>query len=73
MLGSAADAALVPEARVEAVWLNAAPAFRVDVIGELDTAVSLGIEDGRVSRVYAIRNPHKLARLKEAKQLSRSM
>ena len=38
-------------------------AFRIDIGGELDTAVSLTVENGRITRIYAIRNPHKLARL----------
>jgi RNA polymerase sigma-70 factor (ECF subfamily) len=38
----------------------------------LDTAVSLVIEDGRISRIYAVRNPQKLARLGEETRLSRT-
>jgi RNA polymerase sigma-70 factor (TIGR02957 family) len=60
-----------PEAVVGTVWLNGAPAVRVDLAGELDTAVSLVVEDGRITRIYAIRNPHKLARLDEETTLSR--
>ena len=29
------------------------------------------VEDGRITRIYAIRNPHKLARLDEEAELSR--
>ena len=47
----------------DAVWLNGAPAARIDPDGELNTAVSLAIEDGRITRIYAVRNPHKLSRL----------
>ena len=32
---------------------------------------SLVIEDGRITRIYAVRNPHKLARLDEEAELSR--
>jgi RNA polymerase sigma-70 factor (ECF subfamily) len=53
------------------VWLNGGPAARLDVDGELDTVVSLAIEDGRITRIYAVRNPHKLARLDEEAELSR--
>ena len=60
-----------PEAVVGTVWLNGAPAVRIDLAGELDTAVSLVVEDGRITRIYAIRNPHKLARLDEETTLSR--
>ncbi|MFG2566510.1 RNA polymerase sigma-70 factor [Streptomyces sp. NPDC048567] len=48
-----------------AVWLNGAPAGRIEIDGELATAVSLVVEEGRVSRVYLVRNPRKLTRLDE--------
>jgi RNA polymerase sigma-70 factor (TIGR02957 family) len=57
---------------VNAVWLNGAPAARIDIGGELDTAVSLAVENGRITRIYAVRNPHKLAGLGEVAALSRS-
>lgn len=53
------------------IWLNGAPAARIDLGGQLDTVVSLVIEDGRVSRIYAVRNPHKLAHQTEEAELSR--
>ncbi|MBO9555919.1 RNA polymerase sigma-70 factor [Cellulomonas sp.] len=53
------------------MWLNGGPAARVDLAGELNTAMSLVIEDGRISRIYAIRNPHKMGRLDEETVLSR--
>src|ERR671938_774609 len=56
---------LAPDAVVRTMWLNGAPAVRIDLDGELDTAVSLVVEDGRITRIYAIRNPHKLARMDE--------
>ena len=46
-------------------------AARIDLAGELNTAVSLVVADGRITRIYAIRNPHKLARLDEEATLSR--
>jgi RNA polymerase sigma-70 factor (ECF subfamily) len=52
-------------------WLNGAPAMRFDLDGALDTVVSLVVEDGRVTRIYAVRNPAKLARLGEEATLSR--
>ena len=39
--------------------------------GELDTAISFVVEDGRITRIYAVRNPHKLARLREEAELAR--
>jgi RNA polymerase sigma-70 factor (TIGR02957 family) len=59
------------EAVLETVWLNGAPAARIELAGDLDTAVSLVVADGRIARIYAIRNPHKLARLDEEATLSR--
>jgi RNA polymerase sigma-70 factor (TIGR02957 family) len=52
------------------VWLNGAPAARIEVGGE-PAAVSLVVEDGRVTRVYLIRNPRKLTRLDKPADLTR--
>jgi hypothetical protein len=64
--GSIASAAVV-----DTLWLNGAPGGRIDLAGELNTAVSLVVADGRITRIYAIRNPHKLARLDHEAALSR--
>jgi RNA polymerase sigma-70 factor (ECF subfamily) len=64
-------AQVAPRARVDTVWLNGAPAGRIDLAGELDSAVTFVVADGRITRIYAIRNPHKLARLDEEATLSR--
>jgi len=56
----------------KAVWLNGSPAGRIDVAGELDTAMSISVENGRITRIYAIRNPHKLGRLDGVAALTRS-
>lgn len=64
----------MPEgATVTPTWLNGAPAARLDVDGVLDTAISLVIEDGRITRIYAVRNPHKLAWLDREAPLSRKI
>ncbi|MDQ4096821.1 MAG: RNA polymerase sigma-70 factor [Actinomycetota bacterium] len=60
------------EFEATAVWLNGSPAVRLDIGGELDTAVSLAVENGRITRIYAIRNPHKLARLHGVAALTRT-
>jgi RNA polymerase sigma-70 factor (ECF subfamily) len=52
------------------VWLNGAPAGRIEVAGER-AAVSLVVEEGRVARVYLVRNPRKLTRLDQPSDLSR--
>ena len=51
-------------------WLNGAPAGRLEVAGE-PAAVSLVVEDGRITRVYLVRNPRKLTRLDEPADLTR--
>jgi RNA polymerase sigma-70 factor (TIGR02957 family) len=57
---------------VRVVWINGAPAARVDIGGALDTAVSVTVEDGRIRRIYAVRNPNKLAHLAVAAALTRT-
>ncbi len=46
------------------------PGARIDV-GGAATAVSLVVEDGRVTRIYAIANPHKLGWLDKVAELRR--
>jgi RNA polymerase sigma-70 factor (ECF subfamily) len=52
------------------VWLNGAPAGRVEIDGQV-AAVSLLVENGRVTRIYAVANPRKLTRLDEPAELVR--
>jgi RNA polymerase sigma-70 factor (ECF subfamily) len=52
------------------VWLNGAPAIRIDLDGE-PCAVSATVADGRITGLHVVRNPHKLTRLDEPAQLSR--
>jgi RNA polymerase sigma-70 factor (TIGR02957 family) len=52
------------------VWLNGAPAGRIEIDGQL-AAVSLVVENGRVTRIYAVANPQKLTRLDEPAELAR--
>jgi RNA polymerase sigma-70 factor, ECF subfamily len=56
---------------ISAVWLNGAPAARIEFDGELGAAVSLLVENGQVTRIYVTRNPRKLVRLGEPAQLAR--
>jgi RNA polymerase sigma-70 factor (ECF subfamily) len=55
----------------KAVWLNGSPGGRIDIGGEVNTAVSLAVENGRITHIFAIRNPHKLARLDVVAALTR--
>jgi RNA polymerase sigma-70 factor (TIGR02957 family) len=64
-------AEIAPSAKAFIVDLNGGIAARIDPGGENDTAVSFVIEDGRITQLYAIRNPHKLKRLGEVAELRR--
>ena len=60
------------DAVVSSMSMNGAPALHIELNGKLDTAIGLTVEDGQVTRIYAIRNPHKLARMGETMRLSRT-
>jgi RNA polymerase sigma-70 factor (TIGR02957 family) len=51
-------------------WLNGMPGARFDLGGDV-TAVSLVIEDDRITRIYAMRNPNKLGWLEQVAELQR--
>jgi len=65
-------AATIEDLEMTAVWLNGSPGAQIVIGGAVDTAVSLTVEDGRVARIYAVRNPHKLAGLDEVAALTRT-
>ncbi|MER5942308.1 RNA polymerase sigma-70 factor [Streptomyces sp. NPDC001928] len=53
-----------------AVWLNGAPGARIETDGR-PAAVSLVVEDGLITRIYATANPRKLTRLDKLVDLAR--
>jgi RNA polymerase sigma-70 factor (ECF subfamily) len=53
-----------------ATWFNGTPGTRVDVGGTV-MAVSLVVEDGQITRIYAIANPNKLGWLEKVAELRR--
>ncbi|GAA5703499.1 RNA polymerase subunit sigma-24 [Streptomyces avermitilis] len=59
-----------PDRVVSAVWLNGAPAGRIESDGRM-AAVSLVVENGKVTRIHAMANPRKLTRLGEPAELAR--
>ncbi|GHJ34449.1 RNA polymerase sigma-70 factor [Streptomyces sp. TS71-3] len=61
---------VVAEIETTTVHLNGAPAGRLEVDGE-SAAVSVVVEDGRITRIYVVRNPRKLTRLDEPSELAR--
>jgi RNA polymerase sigma-70 factor (ECF subfamily) len=64
-------AAAAPDARVSSTWLNGSPALWIEGAGGFDTAVSVTVEGGQITRIYSIRNPEKLAGLGAPAPLSR--
>ncbi|MCL2541864.1 MAG: RNA polymerase sigma-70 factor [Nocardioidaceae bacterium] len=54
------------------VWINGALALRMDGPEPVGTsAISIVVEGGRIARLYAMRNPHKLDRIDTETSLSR--
>jgi RNA polymerase sigma-70 factor (TIGR02957 family) len=61
----------VPDVEITTPLVNGAVAMRIDPGGAFDTAITFVVEGGRISRMYAMRNPHKLGRLDEVAELRR--
>ena len=61
----------VSDAAVEPLMVNGAPGARVVVRGAVDTVIGFAFHGGRISRIFALRNPDKLHRLAEMTRLSR--
>jgi RNA polymerase sigma factor (sigma-70 family) len=64
-------ARLAPAVRITTPLVNGAVAARIDPGGEFDTAITFVVEDGLITHMYAMRNPHKLGRLDEVAELRR--
>lgn len=62
---------IAPTAVIEPVLLNGAPGARVLLDDTVDTVIGFAFENGRITRVYAVRNPDKLHWLGQATPLSR--
>jgi len=62
---------LAPGAEITTPLLNGAVAAWIDPAGEANTAVTFMFEGGRITRIYAIRNPNKLGRLERVAELRR--
>ena len=60
-----------PGVEVVTLLLNGGVAVRIDPAGEYDTAVAFTVEDGRITRIHAVRNPRKLTHLDEVVELRR--
>jgi len=57
-----------PEATV--AWINGAPTARIEIGGQL-AAVSIVVENERITRIYGMANPEKLTRLDEPVEFAR--
>jgi RNA polymerase sigma-70 factor (ECF subfamily) len=57
---------------VTPIWLNGSPGGRIDIGGEVAGVLSFSVEAGRITRLYAVSNPHKLARLDTNAELTRA-
>jgi RNA polymerase sigma-70 factor (ECF subfamily) len=64
-------AEFAPGVQITTPLVNGTVGARIDPGGEFDTAITFVVQDGRISRVYAMRNPHKLGRLDEVADLRR--
>jgi RNA polymerase sigma-70 factor (TIGR02957 family) len=54
------------------ISINGLPGARLDIrLDDSTTALSFVVEDGRITRIYAMRNPHKLQRLEAETSLQR--
>jgi RNA polymerase sigma-70 factor (ECF subfamily) len=63
---------LAPEARILPVLLNGGVGARIVGTDDgYDTAISFVVEQGRISRIYAVRNPAKLGRIDVEATISR--
>ncbi|MEV0174256.1 RNA polymerase sigma-70 factor [Streptomyces sp. NPDC050803] len=56
---------------VEPVQVNGAPALVLWRDGELDTVMTLRIDEGRVTGIYFVRNPEKLSRVEQENAVGR--
>ena len=64
-------AELAPGVVITTPLVNGTVAAHVDAGGPFDTAITFVVEDGRITRMYAMRNPHKLGRLRDVADLRR--
>ncbi|MFK0065601.1 RNA polymerase sigma-70 factor [Streptomyces sp. NPDC091046] len=59
------------EMRMDPALVNGHPALVIRLDGELDTVVAVRFDEGRITGLYAVRNPEKLSHMREEAALSR--
>jgi RNA polymerase sigma-70 factor (TIGR02957 family) len=69
LLRSFPEAALNP--KIALLWLNGGLGIRIDDEAGGPSLISLVVEDGRIARIFAMRNPDKLGHLEEETRLAR--
>ncbi|OFI39388.1 RNA polymerase subunit sigma-24 [Arthrobacter sp. SW1] len=57
--------------KIELLWLNGAPGIRIDDELGGPSLISVVVEDGRIARIFAMRNPHKLGGVAAETELAR--
>ena len=57
--------------RTRLTQINGQPALLLGIEGEFDSVMALRVEDGLISGMYVVRNPHKLSGLEQEVTLSR--
>ncbi|MFD4262524.1 RNA polymerase sigma-70 factor [Streptomyces sp. NPDC058534] len=62
---------LPAEMSMDPAQVNGHPALVIRLDGELDTVMAVRFDDGRISGLYAVRNPEKLTRMGRATALHR--
>jgi RNA polymerase sigma-70 factor (ECF subfamily) len=62
---------LDPSASLQHADVNGYPALIVRLDGEINTVLAMRIDDGRITGLYAVRNPEKLSRVERATAVSR--
>ena len=62
---------ITPDFTASAVRINGALALVIEAPGQTATVMTATTADGRITRIYAMRNPHKLGRIADETALSR--
>ncbi|HMJ52817.1 MAG TPA: RNA polymerase sigma-70 factor [Polyangiaceae bacterium] len=62
---------VVPDAVVATLLLNGSVAARIQLDPQRSMVITFVVEDGRITRLYGILNPHKLRRLEKVAELRR--
>jgi RNA polymerase sigma-70 factor (TIGR02957 family) len=62
---------VAPGATTSTLFVNGAVAARVSPTAEIKPALTFVVENGQITRIYAMLNPHKLGRLEKVTELRR--